>query len=55
MKSVLGDKVKDIKISTRLTDSPSCLVADSSDPTAQMQKMFQQMGQMNMPSQNNMK
>ena len=49
MKSVLGDKVKDIKISTRLTDSPSCLVADSSDPTAQMQKMFQQMGQMNMP------
>ena len=50
MKSVLGDKVKDIKISTRLTDSPSCLVADSSDPTAQMQKMFQQMGQMNMPA-----
>ena len=49
MKSVLGDKVKDITISTRLTDSPSCLVADSSDPTAQMQKMFQQMGQMNMP------
>ena len=50
MKSVLSDKVKDIKISTRLTDSPSCLVADSSDPTAQMQKMFQQMGQMNMPA-----
>ena len=49
MKSVLGDKVKDIIISTRLTDSPSCIVADSSDPSAQMQKMFKQMGQMNMP------
>ena len=49
MKAVLGDKVKDIIISTRLTDSPSCIVSDSSDPSAQMQKMFQQMGQMNMP------
>ena len=49
MKAVLGDKVKDIIISTRLTDSPSCIVADSSDPSAQMQKMFKQMGQMNMP------
>ncbi len=49
MKSILKDKVKDIIISTRLTDSPSCLVSDSNDPSAQMQKMFQQMGQMNMP------
>ena len=49
MKAVLGDKVKDIIISNRLTDSPSCIVSDSSDPSAQMQKMFQQMGQMNMP------
>ena len=49
MKSVLKDKVKDIIISTRLTDSPSCLVSDSNDPSTQMQKMFKQMGQMNMP------
>mgnify|MGYP006095574341 CR=1 FL=1 len=49
MKTVLGDKVKDIIISKRLTDSPSCIVSDSNDPSAQMQKMFQQMGQMNMP------
>ncbi|MBI45637.1 MAG: molecular chaperone HtpG [Candidatus Marinimicrobia bacterium] len=49
MKAVLGDKVKDVIVSQRLTDSPSCIVADSNDPSAQMQKMFQQMGQMNMP------
>jgi len=49
MKAVLGDKVKDVIISQRLTDSPSCIVADSTDPSAQMQKMFKQMGQMDMP------
>ena len=49
MKVVLGDKVKDVMISSRLTDSPSCIVSDSSDPSAQMQKIFQQMGQTGMP------
>ena len=49
MKAVLGDKVKDVIISQRLTNSPSCIVADSSDPSAQMQKIFKQMGQMDMP------
>ena len=49
VKSVLGDSVKDVVISSRLTNSPSCIVADANDPSAQMQKMFQQMGQMNMP------
>ena len=49
IKAVLGDRVKDVLVSKRLTDSPSCIVADSNDPTAQMQKMFKQMGQMNMP------
>ena len=47
MKAVLGDKVKDVIISQRLTNSPSCIVADSNDPSAQMQKLFKQMGQMN--------
>ena len=49
VKSVLGDSVKDVVISSRLTNSPSCIVVDANDPSAQMQKMFQQMGQMNMP------
>ena len=49
IKAVLGDKVKDVLVSKRLTNSPSCIVADSNDPTAQMQKIMQQMGQANMP------
>ena len=50
MKKVLGDKVKDIKLSNRLSDSPSCIVADENDPTAQMQEMMKSMGQMDMPA-----
>ena len=50
IKKVLGDKVKDVKISNRLSDSPSCIVADENDPTAQMQEMMKSMGQMDMPA-----
>jgi len=49
LKKVLGDKVKDVKVSSRLTDSPSVLVADAEDPTFQMQEMMRAMGQMDMP------
>ena len=45
MKTILGDNVKDIKMSSRLTDSPCCLVADQNDPTARMQEMMKAMGQ----------
>ena len=50
MKDCLGDKVKDIKISNRLSGSPSCIVADENDPTAQMQEIMKSMGQMDMPT-----
>ena len=49
MKKLLGDKVKDVKVSSRLNDSPSCIVADENDPTAQMQEMMRSMGQLDMP------
>ena len=49
MKKLLGDKVQDVKVSSRLNDSPSCIVADENDPTAQMQEMMRSMGQMDMP------
>ena len=49
IKKILGDKVKDVKVSTRLSDSPSCIVADENDPTAQMQEMMRSMGQMDLP------
>ena len=45
IKEVLGDEVKEVKITTRLTSSPSCVVKDSSDPMAGMAHMFVQMGQ----------
>ena len=49
VKKVLGDKVKDVVSSNRLSDSPACVVADSNDPTAQMQDLMRQMGQSGMP------
>jgi molecular chaperone HtpG len=50
IKNSLGDKVKDVKVSARLKNSPSCVVADENDPTASMQQMLKAMGQ-NMPDQ----
>ena len=44
IKEVLGDEVKDVKASTRLSDSPSCVVVDVTDPTVQMQEMMKAMG-----------
>jgi len=45
IKEVLKDYVKDVVVSNRLTDSPSCIVADANDPTMQMQQMMKAMGQ----------
>ena len=45
MKKVLGEQVKDVTASSRLKDSPSCIVADSNDPTAKMQELMKAMGQ----------
>ncbi len=45
IKEVLGEEVKEVKTSTRLTSSPSCVLKDASDPMAGMAAMFAQMGQ----------
>jgi molecular chaperone HtpG len=45
IKEVLGEEVKEVKTTTRLTDSPSCVLKDPSDPMAGMAAMFAQMGQ----------
>jgi molecular chaperone HtpG len=45
IKEVLGDAVKEVKTTTRLTSSPSCVIKDASDPMAGMAHMFVQMGQ----------
>jgi molecular chaperone HtpG len=49
IKNALGDRVKDVKLSRRLLDSPSCIVADANDPSLQMAQMLKAMGQDNIP------
>ena len=49
IKRILGEEVKDVRASTRLSDSPSCIVADDNDPTIQMQHIFKALGQKNVP------
>jgi len=49
IKAKLGDNVKDVIASTRLSDSPSCIVADENDPTVQMQHLLKAMGQDSLP------
>ncbi|RPJ05871.1 MAG: molecular chaperone HtpG, partial [Spirochaetaceae bacterium] len=46
---VLKDEVKEVRASVRLSDSPSCVVADENDPTFQMQHLLKAMGQKEMP------
>jgi len=41
----LVDKVKNVKISNRLSESPSCLVADESEMGTNMERIMQSMGQ----------
>lgn len=49
IKKVLGNEVKDVRASTRLADSPSCIVVDENDPTLQLQQMLKAMGNRDMP------
>jgi molecular chaperone HtpG len=45
LKEVLGERVKDVRVSTRLTESPSCLVADEHDIGANLARMLKAAGQ----------
>jgi len=50
LKTILGDRVKEVRASVRLADSPSCIVSDEEEPSLQMQQMLRAMGQKDMPS-----
>jgi molecular chaperone HtpG len=50
LKALLGDRVKDVRVSSRLADSPSCIVSDEEEPSLQMQQMMRAMGQTEMPA-----
>ncbi len=45
MKEILGDRVEDVKESSRLTDSPSCIVAKEEGMSASMLKMMKMANQ----------
>jgi molecular chaperone HtpG len=45
VKEVLGDKVKDVRVTHRLTDSPSCLVADEHEMGANLERILKAAGQ----------
>lgn len=45
IKKALGDRVKDVHLSKRLSDSPACIVVDENDPSLQMERMMKAMGQ----------
>ncbi|MCH2221574.1 MAG: molecular chaperone HtpG, partial [Dechloromonas sp.] len=45
VKTALGDKVKDVRVTYRLTDSPSCLVSDEHDPSGNLARLLKAAGQ----------
>jgi molecular chaperone HtpG len=50
LKILLAGKVRDVRVSHRLTESPSCLVLDEHDMAAHMQRLLKQAGH-DVPSQ----
>lgn len=49
IKKALGSQVKDVKLSRRLQESPSCIVADEHDPSIQFAQLLKAMGQTEIP------
>ncbi|NTV10468.1 MAG: molecular chaperone HtpG [Zoogloea sp.] len=45
VKTTLGDKVKDVRVTHRLTDSPSCIVADEHDLGGNLARILKAAGQ----------
>ena len=45
IKGILEDKIKDVQLTNRLTDSPACIVADEHDMGLEMQRILQSAGQ----------
>jgi molecular chaperone HtpG len=50
LKATLGDRVKDVRASVRLADSPSVIVSDEDEPSLQMLQMMRAMGQKDIPA-----
>lgn len=49
IKQTLQDKIKDVRLTSRLKDSIACLVYDKNDPDFATQQILKQMGQKDLP------
>ena len=45
LKAALKDRARDVRVSTRLVDSPACIVVDEGDMSAHLARMLKQAGQ----------
>ncbi|MBP8307467.1 MAG: molecular chaperone HtpG [Burkholderiaceae bacterium] len=45
IKASLGERVKDVRVSNRLTDSPCCLVSDEGEISGHLERLLKQAGQ----------
>jgi molecular chaperone HtpG len=45
LKAALADRAKDVRVTTRLVDSPACLVVDEGDMSGHLARMLKQAGQ----------
>ena len=45
LKAVLGEKIKDVRITSRLTESPACLVSDTFDISTNLERILKEAGQ----------
>jgi molecular chaperone HtpG len=45
IKTALGERVRDVRVTYRLTDSPACLVADAGDLSFNLERMLKAAGQ----------
>ena len=44
VKQALGERVKDVRITSRLTESPACLIADQHDMSANLERLLKAAG-----------
>lgn len=44
IKAALGERVKDVRVTSRLTESPACLVADKNDMSANLERLLKAAG-----------
>ncbi len=45
LKAALGDRVKDVRVTTRLVDSPACIVVEEGDMSSHLARLLKQSGQ----------